>query len=619
MIGSRPTTGLGQLFGTPPRTPVEDDLRDAVAESQARQGLVTEGARSFLEWAAKVPEPRGPLDFDRFAFQRDLYSQEVEQAHDVVVMKGTQIGISAWLIRWCLRRADRGKTIMYIFPGGAQMADFVRLRIDPVINRSPYLRQRTADRKLESPDEKVTNNVRAKSVGPGTLLMRGSRSLDDLQSIDADAIAFDEYNRLAQGNIPEAEQRTTGPMSDDMKRRVGVPTIPNFGISEAYAESDQRAWTVRCAMGHWNPMRGAETLADNVDAKAGVLVCKQCRRPLDVRKGEWVASYADRDRIGFQIPKFAMYGADIPAIVERSRATSPAAIKSHRNSDLGESWQSAEAGLSQANLDAATRDYSMSPQGYQGDLPVTMGVDVAVSRALNVRISAHVTEHRKRALWIGQIDDGIAPWGPMPGVSAFDILRLVMSRFRVRMVAIDHLPDGRLVRAFCADFPGRAWRVMYVEQRKVIDFDEPEQAAKVRQLETIDATVSMVQRQANELPLDRPGPDPERGTKGYDAEMQARVLDTTIHPETGAVHTGWQKTGADDYLQCEVYDVVATHAYYASLALGEMTGAEGSSPAGGGEAPDVAPEDQPGFTESAPNWQSGDEWSAGIGDDDGQW
>lgn len=622
MIGSRPTTGLGALFGAPPTTRVEEALADAVAESSARQGHVSEGALSFLEWAARVPEQRGPLDLSeqgRFRWQRSLYSSEAEGAKEVVVVKGTQIGVSAWLMRWSFRRADRGKRVIYLFPGGTQMADFVRLRVDPLIAGSPYLSARTRERALEQKAATgrmhAPNTVRLKAIGPGELLLRGSRSLDDLQSVDADALALDEYDRLVQGNIPEAEQRVTGPMSDGMLRRVGVPSIPNTGVTKAYRKSDMRRWTVRCPAGHWNTISGSDTLAEQVDLERAILVCRDCRRPLDVREGEWVAEHPDRSIIGYHVPKFVMPGVDIAAIIERSQATSPAAIKSHRNSDLGEAWQPAEAGLTDENIAAAQRDYAMHPQGYNGWQPVTMGVDVAVSRALNVRISVHVSEHVKRALWIGKVDDGVAPWGPMPGVKAFDILRLVMRRFGVRMAAIDAAPDGRLVRAFAADFPGRVWRVQYAEHDSAVRFHPDEQRVTVRQVETLDATVAMVQRQANELPAVLP--------EGYVEEMKGRVLvteeddgsrsDKAGKPTTGKVRTWWERTGPDDYLQCEAYDVVATHAYYTAIAAGQAVELDGQ--VAGATAADDPADAYPGLAESATDWQSSTDWSPGYDPD----
>ena len=44
-------------------------------------------------------------------------------------MKGTQVGVSAWLVRWAMHHADvHGLTILYIFPTLQQMHDFADAR-----------------------------------------------------------------------------------------------------------------------------------------------------------------------------------------------------------------------------------------------------------------------------------------------------------------------------------------------------------------------------------------------------------------------------------------------------------------------------------------------------------
>jgi hypothetical protein len=59
------------------------------------------------EFAERMPEPRGALDFDAFPFQREWYSEEVDDAAEVVFAKAAQVGASAYGVRWALRQADQ--------------------------------------------------------------------------------------------------------------------------------------------------------------------------------------------------------------------------------------------------------------------------------------------------------------------------------------------------------------------------------------------------------------------------------------------------------------------------------------------------------------------------------
>jgi len=609
MIGRGPSTGLGRIFDPPAASDVEDELRQAWADDSREQGVQVASADTFLDFSAAVPEPKRPLDLDRFRFQRELYSDAGEVAALISVMKAAQIGVSAWLIRWALRTADRGATTLYVMPRERQATEFSTLRLGTVIQSSEYLRGRQDLRRTAKSDTK-----RLKSIGDGFLAVRGSKSEDELVSVDADALALDELDRLVQSNLPRVMQRVTGPLAWNVVRQVSTPTIPNYGIASAFADSDQRRWTVRCGglegsrkaaggCGKWHTLGGIETFAtllDYEDAilnRAGqqvggppiVLRCDDCRREMDVREGEWVATFTDGQRPrGYHAPKFVVPGVNLAGVVHRSRATKDKARRAFHNEDLGEAWQATNAGLTDEQIAAAVRDYDMTGQGYIGSNPVTMGVDVADTRGLNVRISEHLSEHEKRAIWIGIVDDGLAPWGATTG-SAHEILSEIMRRFRVRMAVIDHAPGGRLTRGWCELHYGRAYRVQWSDnQRAVLTRTDPKgdpTKLVARYYEGMDATLDLIRQQANLLPKHRP--------ESYDRDLKGRVLleveieeDESAAPErqggakVGELVQRWIKVGPDDYLQAEAYDVIATHMMYVHQAGGQIAAQDGTIVAG---------------------------------------
>lgn len=535
-----PTTGLGRIFDPPAADNVRDELREAWADDAREHGTTISVGETFIDFALAVPEPKRPLDLDRYRFQRELYSERVRSAPRLTGMKAAQIGWSAWLIRWTIDAADRGATALYVMPRERQATEFSTLRFGPVVAASPYLRSRQDMRRSAKSDTK-----RLKSIGQGFVAIRGSASEDELVSVDADVLALDELDRLVQGNLPRVMQRVTGPMAWNLVRQISTPTLPNYGIAKAFASSDQRRWTVRCGglkasrkadggCGKWHTLGGIETFAtlldhdgailDSEGVQVGgppiVLRCDGCRRALDVREGEWVATFTNGQRpLGYHAPKFVVPGVDLAGVVHRSRATKEKAKRSFHNEDLGEPWQSVNAGLTDEQILAAVRDYAMNGDGYAGHNPVTMGVDVADTRGLNVRISEHVSEHEKRALWIGLVDDGLAPWGATTG-SAHEILTEVMRRFKVRMCVIDHMPGGRLTRGWCERHFGRAYRVQWSDnQRAILTRTDPKgdpTKLVARYYEGMDATVDLIRQQANHLPAERP--------ENYDRDLKGRVL-----------------------------------------------------------------------------------------------
>jgi hypothetical protein len=499
----------------------------------------------YLEWALRVPEPKtGTLDFDRFPFQMDMYRAMGDQRiRDVVVRKATQVGVSAMTVRWALYEADRnGLTILYVFPTEKHVHDFSDARVLPMIDSSDYLAARAGD----------PQNKGLRRIGIGLCYFRGAENKRGLDSVDADGLALDEYDTLNQANIPDAERRLSGPMSRGLIRRVGVPSLPQFGIAEKYDESDRRKWLVRCELCRLAaddtetgeplrtpPGKGWQEVDfwRNLDQARAVIVCAGCGGALDVRRGRWVAQNPDAPGVGFHVPRLIVPGIRLEDVIASSRKTNPYEKEVFYNKDLALPWVAKEARLSPDEVAAAVREDVVMATGYAGMNPVTMGVDVASERALNVRISELLGDDLKRALWIGEVD-------------SFDELALLMDRFQVSMAVIDHLPETRMARGVAERFAGRVFLCSYATQGQldVIKIDDEQRRVSVRRVEAIDHVVDGIRRQRNYLPVDLP--------EGYAAHLTA-VVRRVERDELNRVTVRWVATRPDDYMQAEVYDGVA--------------------------------------------------------------
>lgn len=519
------------------------NLREALTEA-LQQGLDERAGTkiSFWDWAQRVPEPKaGLLDFNAFPFQKELY-QEGEDEREAVVMKSTQVGMSAWSVRWGIYHADiRGATGLYIFPTATDMYDWADVRIKPLIDASPYLRGRIL------PDDPANKGVR--KIGLGFIVFRGSESKRKLDSIDADHLIIDEYDTCSQANIPDAERRLSGPLSKGLIRRLGVPSIPAYGISGQYELSDQRKWHVKCqACNEWQTI----TFHENVDQNTGERVCRKCMKPVDVATGQWIATYPDRDVRGYHVTRLIAPTIKMHDIVKASKKRSPGEVQVFWNKDLGEPYAPAEGRLSREALAAAQGIGGGITQvpGYAGTNFVSMGVDVASTRALTVRISEHPNDQRKIALFIGEVE-------------SFNDLELLMDRYQIGMVAIDHLPEGRLARSFAERFPGRVYVTAFEttptpKSPDVLKVNEEMRFCTVRRTEAMDATAELIRSQRNLLPLDLP--------HGYVEAMQAPVR-VVSRDEMGRNTVSYKSAGADDYYFAELFDVVATELFYYRVEL----------------------------------------------------
>jgi hypothetical protein len=551
----------------------------------------------FLEWSLKVPEPKtGKLNFRQFPFQPAMYRAMGDRTiREVVVRKSTQVGVSAMTVRWALYMADRdGLTILYVFPTLGDVHDFSDARVGPMIDGSEYL----WDRKGEP------YNKGLKRVGIGLVYFRGSENKRGLDSVDADGLVLDEYDTLNQANIPDAERRLSGVLSAGLIRRVGVPSIPEFGVAEKYDESDRRKWLVKCECKHLGedhetklPLRAPRGRGwqeidfwDNLDQKHNRIVCAGCGEPLDVAQGRWYRQQPESEIPGFHVSRLIVPGLRLSEVVKASKKTSPYELEVFHNKDLGLPYASKDARLSPDEIKAARREAVFLQTGYDGSNLVTMGVDVASERALNVRISEHLDETTKRALWIGEVED------TPDGFSAFDNLALLMERFRVNMAAIDHLPETRLARAFAERYAGRVYLAMYgANQKDPLTVDDQQRTASVRRTIALDATVEMVRRQKNLLPMNLP--------EGYVAHMTANIR-RIERTELDEVKVRWVATRPDDYFQSEVYDLLATELFYRRVMIDEAS-RDVLQP-----LDDIIPFDRSNIDK----YEGDDEWRPGPGD-----
>lgn len=493
-------------------------------------------------WVESVPESRGPLDFARFTFQREMYDERSAHDREQVYMKGTQVGISTLMVRWVLFHADVHQRIaLYTFPTDRELNDFSRQRIRPTIRSSAHLRSRI-------PADAV-DNVGQRQVGAGWVYFRGTNK--PIDSIDADVVVFDEYDSSDAANIEASERRVSGPMSAGLLRRVGVPTYPGTGISKAYEASDQRVWTVKCdACSTHNPLRGSEAFTLNVDQVTARLVCRKCRRRIDPRAGEWIATFPDRDVRGYHVPKLIVPGARLETIVENSRKTRPDQRQAFFNRDLGEGYAPSENRLSLEQLRACVDDDLRPLASLRSERFVTMGVDVASARALNVVIEEAIDDHCGRRVFVGEIED-------RNGRTAFELLCDLMDAYNVTMACIDHAPEGRFAEAFADRFPGRVYRAGYfnpqIGQRRDVEpwnVDDKTRYVSLWRTRAIDATLERFRTGAVVLP------PLEMLPIDYPAHLGSLVrrAEETVN---GAMRVDYVKTGADDYAHAEVYNLAA--------------------------------------------------------------
>lgn len=553
------------------------------ARWRSRQKQKSRVRRPFGEWALGIAEPQtGKLDFARYPYQRELY-EDTGDLPECVTTKGTQVGLTTKELRWVLWiAAEWMRTAMYVMPTEDVVKKFSAERVAPVIRHSDYLSG------LLGPAD--PNNMGLRKIGRGFVHFVGSQVDTALDSVPAAALVLDEYDTLSQVNIPVAEERV-GASPNPMIRRVGVPSLDGVGIDAQYQVSDMRRWMVRCEACNTRQQitmenfRWTELAAPSARALGRYeawRVCRHCakngrERRIDVRDGQWVAEQPDRELRGYHVPRLIVPYADLGRIVAKSLSSDPVIQENHYHRDRGMPFEQAENRLSRAAIESCKREGVEQVESYIGYQPVTMGIDQASARAINVRISEHLGPREKRVLALLTVDDD-DPDDP-EARSAIRKLGMLMDVFDVNMAGIDHLPDGRLARALIRAYPGRVIMAALSANLKrpmteVPRIEDPEQIVTVNRTVFIDATLDLFRWQRNLLPR-RPQPvhdtplgrtyDPEE----YETHLRALVRERVQKPD-GTWVFRYDNKGDADWAFAELFDVIATEVMHLRMVVGSV-------------------------------------------------
>lgn len=204
---------------------------------------------------------------------------------------------------WCMRY--RGKIVFTgnTFPRDTQLRDFSNTRISEALKETQAMAALLTG----------ANQIYAKQIGNGHLLLRSAWESGLGEGIDADGVTLDEKDRMKDG-VDIAFRESLASSKYGYLREVSTPSLPGRGVDKPFRASDQQTWFVKCANGHKQEI----TYEDNIHQVRDIdltgvkeippgtydYLCRfaSCRKPLDRRFGEWVAKHPDRKTIrGYHI------------------------------------------------------------------------------------------------------------------------------------------------------------------------------------------------------------------------------------------------------------------------------------------------------------------------------
>ncbi|HZP21445.1 MAG TPA: phage terminase large subunit family protein [Bauldia sp.] len=329
------------------------------------QGLRPDPVLTVSEWAdqhrrlsGRASSEPGPWRTSRTPYLKAIMDclSAVSPVERVVFMKGAQVGATEagnnW-IGYVIHHAPG--PMLAVLPTVEMAKRNSRQRIDPLVEESPALLTRIAPPRSRDSG----NTVLAKEFRGGVLVMTGANSAVGLRSMPVRYLFLDEVDGYpgdvdGEGDpvaLAEARTRTFA------RRKVFVVSTPTIAgisrIEREYEASDQRRFFVPCPhCGAHQALRFERLAWPKGEPRSAVYNCESCEREILERhktwmleKGEWRPTAAESGHpktAGFHLSSlYSPLGwrswAEIAAAWEAAQG-SDAALKSFRNTELGETW-----------------------------------------------------------------------------------------------------------------------------------------------------------------------------------------------------------------------------------------------------------------------------------------
>lgn len=434
--------------------------RYAAAEEQDHIDLLTWTILN-RQWI----DTRTRFDLEGHLYLADIYACS---AQEMCVYKAAQLGISELFVSYDLHGCGvRGMTILHLMPTEGDVGDFSRQRFGGAIEASESVAGLIRD---ASGTQRGSDKVTLKRVGDGWLYLRGAqvdtkkKEARQLHAVAADAVVFDEYDRMSPW-VRDIALKRLGHSKIAEVRYGSTPTWAGQGIVTIWADSDQREWFVPCEhCGHsayiyidkkddchhmvleWDDLGRPRTWYGQNEKRA-YIACGKCGREINhTAPGEWVARHPGRSLVGFHPTKLHTNQIPLLKVITDLQSVDETGQRQAWNQHLGLAYSPRGGKLTEEILDECRREYAHGPRG--DDRPVA-GIDVGKVLHLTIRS--------------GSVNPDTGEWHQwFAGEVSWDDAIHLLKMYRVRRCVIDALPETTKAQELQAKFDkGVVWLCYY--------------------------------------------------------------------------------------------------------------------------------------------------------------
>ena len=161
---------------------------------------------------------------ENYSFVDHEYQERIlrDTSREVNVRKCSQVGLSETSARLALALVAvlPKYTVAYTLPTAGFAQTFMRTRVDPIIQSSPFLSELV---------HATTDNAEVKRFGESYLYLKGSQSSNAPISVPCDHLIHDEIDFSDPETISQYHSRITH-SKYKRKTRLSTPTAPGRGI-----------------------------------------------------------------------------------------------------------------------------------------------------------------------------------------------------------------------------------------------------------------------------------------------------------------------------------------------------------------------------------------------------
>jgi len=285
------------------------------------------------------------ISFAERPYLRAIYQSS---ARRLVIRASRQVEKSTFLINTILHTAATmgGVHIIFVCPREEQARVFSNSRLLPTILESPVLSRILLGKTRRRPQVMNLRFVNGSEV----YIRAAYHSADAARGIDGDVLLVDEFQDIADGDLPVLEEA----LSHSKSRRViltGTPKSVDNHLEGIFEQSTANEFLVPCSG------CGRDVRLDEDSLGLQGPACPACRVLVDVRQGRWVPRHPDAFwGDGFWINHLMVPWVNYAELLERQRNYDPARF---RNECLGLPSVLGDHIVTRAEVEACCSNYPM--------------------------------------------------------------------------------------------------------------------------------------------------------------------------------------------------------------------------------------------------------------------